>query len=275
MVRMLTILALLLSAGPLAAAETAWQDVAPGVRVRLIASNVLTPDGKTHAALEIDMPPSVKTYWRIPGETGIPTEVDWSGSRGIGSGRVVWPFPTRDDAEGYVDYVYYGPTVLPMELAVDEAQAMLSASVLMGICSDICMPVTVGFELPLDFAAADRGQGLRIRQALAASPVGWDGAEPAIAAVSLAPDARALQVRIADPEVDASSLIAAVDDGEALFGPPQKSPEPDLVVLPFLGKGPIKGLEGKPVHLTFMTHRGPFEQSLTISLADAPFGGNK
>ena len=50
--------------------------VAPDVRVRLIASEQLRADHTTLAAIEIDMPASTKTYWRVPGETGIPTELE-------------------------------------------------------------------------------------------------------------------------------------------------------------------------------------------------------
>ena len=63
-------LAFLAFAAPSLAAETPWQEVAPGVRLRLIADNVLSPDGTTLLGLEVDMPPGYKTYWRVPGETG-------------------------------------------------------------------------------------------------------------------------------------------------------------------------------------------------------------
>ena len=59
------------------------------------------------------MPQNTKTYWRIPGETGIPTELDFTGSTGIAASTILWPYPTVDHVQGYLDYVYYGPTVLP------------------------------------------------------------------------------------------------------------------------------------------------------------------
>ena len=65
---------------PAVAAETPWQEVAPGARVRLISSDVLKPGNTTMVALEIDMPVGTNTYWRVPGETGIPTMFDFAGS---------------------------------------------------------------------------------------------------------------------------------------------------------------------------------------------------
>ena len=78
---LLGIFASLLS--PAFAAETAWQDVAPGVRLRLISTGVVKPDGTTLLGLEIDMPETTKTYWRVPGDTGLPTVLDFTASTGV------------------------------------------------------------------------------------------------------------------------------------------------------------------------------------------------
>ena len=67
---------LALAAAPACAGATAWQELAPGVKLRLVASDTLSADGTTLAALELDMPAGTKTYWRVPGESGIPTELD-------------------------------------------------------------------------------------------------------------------------------------------------------------------------------------------------------
>ncbi len=59
-------------ASPAHAAATAWQELAPDARVRLIASEQPVAGGKTFIAIELDMPETMKTYWRVPGETGTP-----------------------------------------------------------------------------------------------------------------------------------------------------------------------------------------------------------
>ena len=43
------------------------------------------------AGLQLDMPANTKTYWRVPGETGIPSEFDFSASVGLTSGTIDWP----------------------------------------------------------------------------------------------------------------------------------------------------------------------------------------
>jgi DsbC/DsbD-like thiol-disulfide interchange protein len=252
---------------PATAAETPWQDVAPGARVRIISSDVLKPDGTTMVGLEIDMPPTTNTYWRVPGETGIPTELDFTGSTGVTSHEVLWPFPLIETKTGYVDFVYRGPTVLPVELKLDGATADLDIKVTMGICSDICVPVTAAFTLPLDFAAPDRAQGLRIAQALALTPMPWEDPRDPIAWVGFDSAESALAVRLSGPEVDPQSLIADTGNGGQLFGAPQKSPDGKLVLLPLLGGESSQDVEGMPVRLTFMTEMGPFSVERRISSA--------
>src|SRR5262245_13932611 len=108
------LLALLLACPPAYAAATAWQDLGLNARVRLITSDKLNADGTSMAAIEIDMPQNMKTYWRVPGESGIATELDFTGSTGIAGHRFYWPYPEVETKNGYTDFVYYGPMVIPV-----------------------------------------------------------------------------------------------------------------------------------------------------------------
>lgn len=259
---------------PAMAAETPWQDVAPGSRVRLISSDVQTPDGTTLVALEIDMPHGTNTYWRVPGETGIPTQFDFSASSGVADYEALWPFPLLETKTGFVDFVYRGPTVLPVELKLDGAPVDLKLDVVMGVCSDICVPVMVSFALPLSFAAPDRAQGLRIAQALALTPLPWTDPRDPIDVVVFDAAADALAVSIGDPRVDPSSLIADAGEGGQLFGAPQKSPDGKLVLVPLLGGESSRDVEGMPVRFTFMTEIGPFSVERRISSAGSTAAGD-
>lgn len=259
---------------PATAAETPWQEVAPDARVRLISADALQPDGTTMVALEIDMPMTTNTYWRVPGETGIPTEFDFTGSHGVLGHEVLWPFPRRETKGGYVDFVYRGPTVLPVQLRLDGAATDLKVEVIMGICSDICVPVIASFALPLSLAAPDRAQGLRIAQALALTPMPWDAPGEPIAWVGFDMAAEALAVEIGDAAIDPLSLIADTGASGQLFGTPQKSPDGKLVLLPLLGGESSRGVEGMPVRLTFMTEMGPFSVERRISSAGSTAAGD-
>lgn len=255
----------LFAAGPVLAASSAWQDLGTGARMRLIASERAEPGGKTHIAIELDMPPDTKTYWRVPGETGIPLQLDLAGSRGIGAHAVQWPFPRIEVKGGYTDFVLYGPTVIPIELEVTEPTAQVEADVLLGICSDICVPAMAEFSLPLDLSSADPGQGLRIDQALAGGSIAWTAADAPVSSVVLEADSRTLSVGIDPARLDPSSLIVDASDAGYVFGAPQKSPEPDVVILELLGGGDAGGLEGRNVSLVFMTAQGPYEVTRAVT----------
>jgi len=262
--RALPFVALTLMTLPAAAAETAWQEIAPGVRLRMISSDVLKPDGTTVVALELDMPQSTKTYWRVPGESGIETQIDTAGSAGVSGHEILWPYPTIEVEGGLTDFVYRGPTVLPVELKIAGERGDLKAAVIMGVCSDICVPAMASFSLPLDFIRPDRGQGLRIAQAIALTPQHWTEPRPPLGPVTWDAAANALAIAITDPRVEALSLIADASASGLLFGAPQKSPDGSAILLALLGGAPTTALEGTPVSLTFMTEMGPFSLSTTV-----------
>lgn len=240
---------------PALAAETPWQEVAPGARMRLVTSDTLVSgDRTTMVGIELDMPDRMKTYWRVPGETGIPTELDLSGSVGLASHRVLWPYPTIDTKGGYHDFSYYGRLVLPVELTLADTTGRLQLGVTLGICEEICVPASARFELPLDFARPDAGNALRLRQAVSTAPLPWDGV--AFDEAMFDSKTRELFVTLPSEEIESHSVIADIAGSPLLFGAPQKSPDTNLVVLPLLGGGdPVAGAS---VTLTFNTPRGPF-----------------
>lgn len=256
---------LLLMMLPAQAGETAWQDVAPDTRVRLISSGVVAPDGTTLIGVEIDMPEGVKTYWRVAGETGIPTQFDFAGSHGISRHEVVWPYPTIDTASGYVDFSYFGDTVLPVRVVLSGPEALVHLSVEMGVCSEICIPASATFAEPLELFAPDTAQDLRLRQAVAEAPLAWEDGVPAIEWVGFDPHTDTLTVHTGAQNLDPDSLIADTGAAGILFGAPQKSPEAGIIYLPLLGKSTTDGLEGHEVTFTFMTDMGPFWQAMRIS----------
>ena len=264
MLKPLPFLLVTLAATPALAGATPWQDIAPGVRARLISSDTVSA-GTTLAGLELDMPRDTKTYWRIPGETGIPTEFDFSGSTGVNAPSVIWPYPEIDHTGGYLDYVFHGPTVLPISLTAAEG-ATLNAAVTLGVCSDVCVPAQVKFALPLSYAKPDAAQSIRLNQAVSVAPIPWDQPAAPLGAVSLTSDGVA--IRDLDPSIDPASLIADVGDPAILFDTPQKSPDGTLWTLKLLGQAGAKRLEGRPVQFTFMTARGPY--SVTSRIAAAP-----
>ena len=245
--------AALVFASPALAGATDWQDVAPETRIRLISSDRLEA-GHVLAGIEVDMPPGFKTYWRVPGETGIPTQVEDWGSRGLSDPQLLWPHPTIAEVEGYLDFVYFGPTVLPLRLASGGGRGELTLRVTMGICSDICVPVQATFSLAVDPTRPDPGQDLRLRQALANVPV--PPVDDAIVGDAVY-GPQGLMVSLLSTEIDPDTVIVAADDPHLLFGAPQKSPDSAAVFFSLLG-GDGQSVLGQSIDITFMTPTGPY-----------------
>jgi DsbC/DsbD-like thiol-disulfide interchange protein len=263
MLRSLLLIAVTLAVPPVFAAETPWQEIAPGVKARLISSDVVV-DGMSLAGLELDMPANTNTYWQMPGETGIPTEFDFSASSGLAEPTVHWPYPEIDRSRGYMDYAYYGPVVLPFEFEAGEGAAVLDVAVTLGVCSDICVPASTRLTLPLSFGPADAAQSIRLDQAMALTPILWDQPGQPFGSVEAGLDG-SLHLLSPDPSIDPASIIADVGDPAILFETPQKSPDGSVWTLKPLGGEVRKGLEGSSVQLTFETPMGPYAVTQVIA----------
>ncbi len=134
----------------------------------------------------------------------------------------------------------------------------LKVAVLMGVRSDICVPVsTVCFVLPLGLATPDRAQGLRLAQAAGpdAAALAGRAATGRLGLVWIS-GAKALAVKLDDGEVDLLSLIADAERGASSSWRAAKSPDGNLVLLPLLGEKVAAMRRGKPVRLIFHDRYG-------------------
>lgn len=121
------------------------------------------------AGLHLQLAPGWKTYWRSPGDAGIPPAFDWSGSDNVASVRVHWPAPHVFAVNGLTTIGYSGDVVLPIEITPrNPAQPVhLRGEVEMGVCSDICVPATLSFDSVIDGPGAPHQA---ISAALASQP---------------------------------------------------------------------------------------------------------
>lgn len=152
-------------AGPLLAQGLTQSDVLEGE----FLSGWRMETGSRMAALHLRLAPQWKTYWRAPGDAGIPPSFDWSGSENVKSVRFHWPTPDVFHTNGIQSVGYHDELVLPFEvIAKDPSRPVhLRARVDLGVCKDICMPAS------LDLTADLAGQGVGdtvIRAALRARP---------------------------------------------------------------------------------------------------------
>lgn len=131
------------------AASTQWQDIGGG-QARMIA--VLAPDtGKISGVVEIKLNPGWKTYWRSPGDSGIPPQLSFDGSKGYQHDTVHLPAPQQMKIEqsevvGYksdVSFVFDGAM-----LSFDPDNN-IKLEMFLGVCEQICIPAQANFEIPL------------------------------------------------------------------------------------------------------------------------------
>ncbi len=161
----LTALALCLAALPAQARGTTQEDVLAGD----LLSGWQMQTGAHMAGIRLQLAPGWKTYWRSPGDAGIPPRFDWSGSENLKSVRVHWPSPTVFHTSGFKTIGYKGGVVLPVEVeAVDPTRpVVLRAAVELGVCRDICMPAYLDLVVEVAAPGAPDDQ---IRAALKARP---------------------------------------------------------------------------------------------------------
>jgi DsbC/DsbD-like thiol-disulfide interchange protein len=141
----LSLLAGLAASGPCLA--TTQEDVLSAA----LKAGWQTADGAHMAAVDLTLAPGWKTYWRSPGDAGIPPRFDWSGSQNVAAVRIHWPAPSVFESNGMQTIGYHDRLLLPIEVQpIDPAQpVMLSLKMDLGVCDDICLPASVALRSDL------------------------------------------------------------------------------------------------------------------------------
>lgn len=116
-----------------------------------------TSKGTRMVALQVDLAQGWKTYWRSPGDAGIPPDFDWAGSSNVAAVRFHWPTPEVFHTNGMQTIGYHRQLVLPIEVTpADPAKPVgLRATVDMGVCRDVCVPTSVSLSADLAGRGAD------------------------------------------------------------------------------------------------------------------------
>lgn len=125
----------------------------PAVEARLItAENGVAPGATSvSAGLHLRLGKNWKTYWRSPGEVGIPPSVDWTGSENVADISFLWPAPERFNAFGIENFGYHEEVVFPLRVTLSDpgAPVRLTARVNLLTCSTVCVPQDFTLSLTL------------------------------------------------------------------------------------------------------------------------------
>ena len=163
--------------------------------------------GHRMAAIRITLAPEWHTYWRTPGEAGIPPQFDWSASKNVAEVKVHWPVPNIYSENGMWYLGYERMVVLPIEITPNTAGDIALDGVMdLGVCSDICMPVQAKIQAALSGNTAEHGadsNSVQIRKALFDQPKKVTGARCAATPIS---DGMRLTATLSVPDLGADEV---------------------------------------------------------------------
>jgi len=153
-------MALAALAGPARAQDASPWDKQPHAQARLIAGSVMKSADATYlrAGVEIRLDPGWKTYWRDPGDSGVPPTFDFSGSENVKSVTVLWPAPERfPDGAGGHSIGYVGRLVLPLHVLPQDPAKHSALHVKLGyaVCANLCVPAEATLALALSGDGAE------------------------------------------------------------------------------------------------------------------------
>jgi DsbC/DsbD-like thiol-disulfide interchange protein len=113
--------------------------------------------------IAFQLQPGWKTYWRTPGDSGVPPRFDFSKSDNVEAVTVLWPAPVKfDDGAGGHSMGYYDQVVLPLRIVAKNADkpVTLRAAINYAVCNKLCIPVDANAELGFTSVASTEDSAL-------------------------------------------------------------------------------------------------------------------
>lgn len=150
------------------------------VRAELLAHapDGVAPGRTVWVGLQLAHQPEWHTYWKNPGDSGLPTTLKWQVPEGVTAGEIVWPSPKKIPIGPIANYGYEGTTVLPIPLTIGETfkptasgslDVQLKASWL--VCKLECIPEEGEFALQVPAASSTAGHASAFKTAFDAAPL--------------------------------------------------------------------------------------------------------
>ena len=121
-------------------AKAARSDIPEPFKVSLISGG--REGGVWQAGILVELEPDWKTYWRMPGDSGIPPQFDWAGSENSAAIEVGFPVPRRFNDAGGETIGYHDRVVFPVFVKPEKLDAAVSLQLNMffAVCKDVCIP---------------------------------------------------------------------------------------------------------------------------------------
>jgi DsbC/DsbD-like thiol-disulfide interchange protein len=242
-------------------------------KVRLV-SGTGAREGQYLVGVQIKLEPGWKTYWRMPGDSGVPPSFDWSASKNLKEAQVLYPAPHRfadasGTAIGYEDEVVFPVMVTPER---PDEPVELKLNVDYGICKTLCIPneANLNIELPRQSATGQSYDVLLTRFVDLVPKPAETGKLPALGGLEA-------KLGSTKPELIIDANFADGATGTDLFveapggafvpvpkplGPVQNGKQ--RFVVSFASPAEAEAIRGKPLTLTFVSDEGAREASVTV-----------
>ena len=182
-------------------------------KARLVSGTVELEGKPTLVAgVQLRMNPEWKTYWRNPGDSGVPPGFDWKGSINLKRAEVLYPAPRRFADGGGTAIGYEDEVLFPVRLTPEREGEPITLKLAFdyGLCNDLCIPngVTLGLALGAD---EGRGDAALIETYLARVP------KPA--APGILPEVTTMEAKLEDakPELIVAAAFPPQATGSDLF----------------------------------------------------------
>ena len=132
-------------------ASSKW-NVGTKAKARLLSSvNAVGNHNVILIGIEVKLHQGWKTYWRSPGESGMPPKLDFDESSNLKSSNLEWPAPSRFNYEGLKMNGYKDEVVFPIQIEPENIGEAIDIRVLLNIlvCEDVCIPHSMILDLYL------------------------------------------------------------------------------------------------------------------------------
>jgi DsbC/DsbD-like thiol-disulfide interchange protein len=264
--------AMCLVGAPCAAQDaTAWDGDQRAAARLLAGGRDGAPDNAAlSAGLEIRLAPGWKTYWRYPGDSGVPPRFDFSGSDNLKTIDVAWPAPHRFSDDGGNSIGYKAGVLLPLRVVPQDAQRPVTLRLRLdyAVCEKLCVPAEAKAELHLSGNSSPFAVPLAAARARVPKPSALGAAGPlAIRAVhreNAASGARVV-VDVAAPRGQDVALFAEgpTPDWALPVPEPQPGAPPGLQRFAFALDGLPPGADPRDVQLRLTAVAG--EAAIEVS----------
>jgi DsbC/DsbD-like thiol-disulfide interchange protein len=156
-----------LSGAPVYAQDASrWQSDTHSA-VRLIAGAPPGAASVRRAGVEIKLAPGWKTYWRYPGDSGVPPRFDFTRSTNVQAATVLWPAPIRFPDGSGESIGYKGSVIFPVHVTPLDARKPVALRLKLdyAVCEKLCIPAEAESELVLAGAASAHESALATAEA--------------------------------------------------------------------------------------------------------------